>query len=74
MANENMQYLRKLRMENKYSYDDMANKLNISKAYYWQIEHKNRRLSYEMAMNIAAIFALKPDDLFYKEYKSVTTK
>ena len=43
-------------------------KQNISKAYYWQIEHKNRRLSYEMAKEIAKIFNLKPDDIFYDEY------
>ena len=29
-------------------------------------EHKKRRLYYEMAVKIAAIFNLKPDDLFYE--------
>lgn len=74
MINNNMNHLKRLREEKGFSYEDMAKKLNISKAYYWQIEHKNRRLSYEMAKNIASIFNLKPDDLFYNEFKSMTTK
>lgn len=74
MENNSIYQLKKLREEKNLSYEDMAKKLNISKAYYWQIEHKNRRLSYEMAKNIAAIFDLKPDDLFYNEYQNMTTK
>lgn len=74
MINNNMNHLKRLREEKGFSYEDMAKKLHISKAYYWQIEHKNRRLSYEMAKNIASIFNLKPDDLFYNEFKSMTTK
>ena len=46
----------------------MANLLNISKTYYWQLEHDQRRLSYEMALKIAKIFDKKPDDIFYQEY------
>ena len=46
----------------------MANLLNISKTYYWQLEHDKRRLSYEMALKIAKIFDKKPDDIFYQEY------
>ena len=64
-----MNYLKKLREEKGFTYEDMAKKLKISKAYYWQIEHKNRRLSYEMAKEIAKIFNLKPDDIFYNEFK-----
>lgn len=74
MNNHCMNQLKNIREKKGVSYEDMARKLNISKAYYWQIEHKNRRLSYEMAKNIASIFGLKPDDLFYNEYKSLTTK
>lgn len=61
--------LKELREQKKYSYEYMAKKLGISKAYYWQLEHKNRRLSYEMAKNIASIFSLKPDDIFLEENK-----
>lgn len=59
--------LKELREEKDLSYQDMAEILGISKAYYWQIEHKNRRLYYDMAKQIAAIFGLKPDDIFYEE-------
>lgn len=52
----------------------MAKKLNISKTYYWQLEHGQRRLSYEMALKIAQIFNKKPDDIFYTEYLKKTKK
>lgn len=57
--------LRELRLQNNLTYLDMANQIGICKAYYWQLEHGNRRLYYEMALKIAKIFNLKPDDLFY---------
>lgn len=60
------QKLKKVRIQNNLSYEDMAKKLEISKCYYWQIEHKKRRLYYDMALKIASIFELKPDDLFYE--------
>lgn len=60
------QKLKKVRIQNNLSYEDMAKKLEISKCYYWQIEHKRRRLYYDMALKIADIFELKPDDLFYE--------
>lgn len=60
------QKLKKVRIQNNLSYEDMAKKLEISKCYYWQIEHKKRRLYYDMALKIADIFELKPDDLFYE--------
>ena len=59
--------LKKIREENKLSYEDMAKKLEISKCFYWQIEHKKRRLYYDMAKRIAKIFNLKPDELFYEK-------
>ena len=59
--------LKNLRIQNGYTYQEMADKLHICKAYYWQIEHKKRRLYYEMAIKIAAVFNLKPDDLFYEK-------
>ena len=67
--NTSINKLKNLREKKNLSYADMANILNISKAYYWQIEHKNRRLSYKMAKDIAAIFHLKPDSIFYDEYE-----
>lgn len=61
--------LTKLREKNNYSYEQMSKMLDISKSYYWQLENKNRRLSYKMAKKIANIFNLRPDDLFYEETK-----
>ena len=40
-----MRKLRNMRINNNYTYEDMANLLDISKAYYWQIENKKRRLT-----------------------------
>lgn len=69
-----MSKLSELRKENNFSYQCMADQLSISKTFYWQIEHEQRRLSYDMAYKIAEIFGLKPDDLFYEEYKKKTTR
>lgn len=64
-----MKYLKKIRKENGYSCQNMADKLKISKPYYWQIEKGMRRLSYEMALKIANIFDMRPDDVFYNDFK-----
>ncbi len=60
-----MEKLSLLRKKHNYSFYDMANMLGISKTFYWQIENKQRRLSYEMAKKISSIFSMKPDDIFY---------
>lgn len=62
-----LEKLRKLRKENNLSYQEMADKIGICKAYYWQLENGNRRLYYDLAIKIAKIFKLKPDQVFYKE-------
>ncbi len=67
MKKDSQIYLQELRKKFNLSYEDMARLLNISKSYYWQIEHKNRRLYYEMAKKIAKIFNLKPDDIFFND-------
>lgn len=59
--------LTELREQNHYSYEDMSKMLGISKCFYWQLEHKTRRLYYDMAKKIANIFNLKPDDIFYEK-------
>jgi putative transcriptional regulator len=61
------QKLANLREEKGYTYQDMAEKLEISKCYYWQLEHKKRRLYYDLAKRIAGILELKPDEIFYDE-------
>lgn len=63
--------LQKLRIENGYTYQQMAEKVGISKAYYWQLEHNNRRLYYDIAIKIAKIFQLKPDDIFFNWVKKM---
>ena len=45
----------------------MATILGVCKAYYSKIENGNRRLYYDFAKEIADIFKLKPDDLFYSK-------
>ena len=56
--------LRYIRKMNNYSVDEMAHKLGICKGYYSLIENGKRRLYYDLAVNIAKVFDLKPDDLF----------
>jgi putative transcriptional regulator len=64
-----MEFLKDLRIKNNYTYQYMANLLNISKAFYWQIENNKRTLTYKMAIKIASIFNKKPDDIFYNDLK-----
>ena len=63
-----MNKLQQYRLKYHYSCQDMADKLNISKSFYWQIENRKRRLSYIVALKIANIFNVKPDVLFFDEY------
>lgn len=60
--------LKEIRYENKYTTKIMAEKLGISKAFYCQVENGVRRLSYDMAVRIASIFGLKPDDIFLDDH------
>lgn len=64
-----MDKLKEYRLKNKFTNQFMADILGISKPYYWQLEHDQKRLSYDMAIKIANVFKLKPDDLFYEEVK-----
>ena len=51
--------LKELREKSNLTYKEMANQI---------VEHGNRRLYYEIALKIAKVFKLKPDDLFYDYY------
>lgn len=67
--------LRELRIKYRYTTQDMANKIGISKSFYSQIETGSRRLTYGMAIRISKVFKRKPDFIFYedeleKEYKN----
>lgn len=57
--------LQQLRIKSGYTYQQMADMIGVCKAYYWQLEHNNRRLYYDMAKKIASVFDLKPDAIFY---------
>lgn len=61
----NTQELKKLRKENKFTIYDMAKILKITPSFYSQIENKRKRLNYDMAIKIASIFNMKPDQIFY---------
>ena len=65
-----MENLKKRRIENNLSHQDMGDLLGISKPFYWQIENGKRRLSYERALKIAKIFKVTPDELFYDDVKN----
>ena len=60
--------LKTLRIKKGYSGIYMAKKLGICKMYYYKLEKKERRLSYDMAIKIAKIFDMKPDELFYENH------
>lgn len=63
-----MDFLIMMRKKKKITGTDMARTLGISKVFYWQIEHGKRNLSYKMAVMIASVFDMKPDDLFYCDF------
>lgn len=59
--------LKNKRIRHGMSCKDMAKKLGISPTYYSQIENKRRRLYYFMAVKMADIFKITPDELFYDD-------
>lgn len=61
--------LQELRTKKGYTYQQMADKLNISKCFYWQIENRDRNLTCKMAFKIAKILNTKPDKIFLDEIK-----
>ena len=60
----NLNNLKVLREREDYSYQNMADQLNVSFQYYWMIENGKRKLSYEMAIKIAKILGTTPDKIF----------
>ncbi len=64
-----MNKLKELRKSKKLTHQMMADHLNISKPFYWQLENGKRRLSYNMAVKIANILETTPDNIFYQEFK-----
>ena len=64
-----MKKLKELRISVGLTVNDIAKLVGISPTYYWQIENKQRRLYYELAIKIAKVFNKKPDEVFLEEYK-----
>lgn len=56
--------LKKIRSNAGLTYQQVADRVGISKEYYWMIENGKRRLSYELSVKIADVFNMKPDDIF----------
>lgn len=61
----NTDKLKRIRKEKHYTIYDMAKMLKITPSFYSQIENKKKRLFYDMAFRISAIFNMKPDEVFY---------
>ena len=59
--------LKEIRIKNKMTAKEVAEKVGISKPFYCQLENCKRRLSYDTAIKIASVFNVKPDYLFYEE-------
>ena len=68
------QKLKEMRKKKKYTAKIMAEKLEISKPFYSQLENGTRKLSYPMAVKIASIFHVKPDTIFYEDYLKTEEK
>lgn len=63
-VNNLIEKLKQIREKHNYSGSDVANIVGITKGYYSLIENGKRGLSYPLAVKIAAVFNLKPDDIF----------
>lgn len=61
------QKLKSKRTRQRMSCVNVAKIVGISPAYYSQIENKSRRLYYFMAVKIAKVFNMTPDELFYDD-------
>ena len=59
--------LKMIRIKNKLTAREVAERVGISKPFYCQLENCKRRLSYDTAIKIASVFNVKPDYLFYDE-------
>lgn len=64
MIKLNLQNLQIVRKKSGFSYQDMASELGVTFQAYWMIENGKRGLSYEMAVKIAKVLNMKPDEIF----------
>jgi len=59
-----LEKLKHIRTTEGLTYQQVADKVGISKEYYWMIENGKRRLTYELAVKIAKVFKASPDYIF----------
>ena len=67
MKKATLNSLRTIRKSHRMTLADLANKIKVSKAYLSMIETGKRKLDYLLAIKIAAVFQLKPDQIFYND-------
>lgn len=59
-----LEKLKAIRTEKELTYQQVADRIGVSKEYYWMIENGKRRLTYELAVKIANVFKSSPDYIF----------
>lgn len=64
-----MKKLKEIRSSKNLTYAEVASLLGITKSYYWKLENEKCIITYKMAFNIAQVFNLRPDDIFYEDFK-----
>ena len=57
-----------LRAKYGISYNEISEMIGCSKTFAWQLINGKRTLSYKNAVLIAAVFDMKPDEIFYSEF------
>ncbi len=67
MNNARLTKFRLMRKERGMNLEDIAHQLHVSKAYISMIETGKRSLDYEMAIHMAQIFNIRPDELFFED-------
>lgn len=61
-----IEQLKRIREENQLTAQEVADKIGITKGYYSMIENGKRGLSYPIAVRIADVFGMKPDEIFFE--------
>lgn len=61
--------LKEIRKKKGFTQKQIAEQLDITISFYSQIENRKKRLYYDTAIKIAAIFNMRPDELFYTKNK-----
>ncbi|WP_078577360.1 helix-turn-helix transcriptional regulator [Salipaludibacillus agaradhaerens] len=56
--------LKQIRVQERLTCQQVADRIGVSKEHYWMIENGKRRLSYDLAVKIANVFKASPDYIF----------